>query len=164
MFFQKSISLIKIINCKNYLTSKNGQIYTAFVTGVYTENYFQSFLRSRVHKKKVLQTAACLSCFIPFKKNRLHHSASASSLLTDSSISLKIRHVPMEGDGKYFFEFRQTLHPLSSPFCPVSQKKCFINLLDLVLSFSNHYCTSAMAKALMRITGYKKVQNLAKKS
>jgi hypothetical protein len=87
---KKSISLIKIINRKNYLTSKNGQIYTAFVTGVYTENYFQSFLRSRAHKKKVLQTAASLSCFIPFNKNRLRQSASTSSSLSDASILLPV--------------------------------------------------------------------------
>ena len=31
---RKSISLIKKINLKNYLTSKNGQIYTALVTEV----------------------------------------------------------------------------------------------------------------------------------
>ena len=95
---KKSISLIKIINHKNYLTSENGRIYTAFVTGVYTENYFESFLRSRAHNKKVLQTAASLSRFIPFKKNRLHHIASTSSSLSDSSVSLKIRQVCMEVD------------------------------------------------------------------
>ena len=49
---KKSISLIKIINRKNYLTSKNGRIYTAFVTGVYTENYFSHFCEVEHTKRK----------------------------------------------------------------------------------------------------------------
>jgi hypothetical protein len=63
-----------------------------------TKKLFQSFSRSGAHKQKVLQTVASLSRFIPFKKNLLRHIASASSSLTESSASLKIRHVPMEGD------------------------------------------------------------------
>ena len=55
-------------------------------------------LQSRPHTKNVLQTVASLSRFIPFKKNRLRHSASASSPLADAFVSLNIRHVPMEGD------------------------------------------------------------------
>ena len=46
----------------------------------------------------MLQTVASLSRFIPFKKNRLRQFTSASSPLTDASVLLNIRRVPLEGD------------------------------------------------------------------
>ena len=58
-----------------------------------------------------------------------------------------------------FYVFTNITSPLV-PVLPRFSKKCFVSSLDLVLSFSNHSCTSAMAKTSLRYAGDKKAQNL----
>ena len=109
---RKSISLIKKINLKNYLTSKNGQIYTALVTEVCCIHFRSVIFPENDCNKKFAAKSGSYLANEPLNQKSVLSIQQKRPQLSDATITVSIgpelmenKHFSHRGSKAFFSAF-----------------------------------------------------------